>query len=249
MPAPEAGSNPQPNASASAAPTPRKRRVPAHPFALTKAQRGDVELTLHLCGEGLKPEYAARLAANTVPAAFLTTLKLDTELVQNTGLAAINATNAKEGCTADEATAKAALMENLRQIQSAARAAYGDTQPERVHNYLVGNVIDANRATLESSAQTIVGQASADRPGEINTEFITDTTDKRTGYVNTKAGQQSDLGTGKQQRLLRNQSMASIRARRKKVQRAADAAWPHTNPANAKARTVFRLPAKRPYSY
>ena len=52
--------------SRSTAPTPRKRRVSAHPFALTKAQRADVELTLHLCGEGLKPEYAAKLAASVL---------------------------------------------------------------------------------------------------------------------------------------------------------------------------------------
>ncbi len=247
LPAPEAGANSQPNLSV--VPTPKKRRVPAHSFALTQAQRAELELTLHLCTEGLKPAHAGPLESNTVSPAFLTTLQQDAKAAETVGRAAINATNSKEGCTAEEAVAKASLMENLRKMQSAARAAYADTEPHRVNNYLVGNDIAANRATLESSAVTIVGQANTDRPGDINTDFIVATTTKQTAYVTSNSAQQTDLGTGKQERLQRNALIKSICARRKKVQRAADSAWPHTNPANAKARTVFRLPPNRPYSY
>jgi len=246
-PAPDAGSNPQSNVAV--APAPKKRRVPAHPFALTQAQRAEVELTLHLCTEGLKPAYAGPLDLNTVSAVFLTTLQTDAQSAETAGRAAVNATNSKEACTSEEATTKASLMDNLRKLQSAARAAYADSQPQRVHNYLVGNTIDANRVTLESASSTIIAQGNTDRPGDVNTDFIVATTDKRTAFVNSNAQQQSDLGTGKQQRYERNGLIHSIRARRKKVQRAADSAWPHTNPANAKVRTVFRLPANRPYSH
>lgn len=230
-------------------PAPKQRRMPRHPFALTQAQRAEVELTGHLCLEGLKPAHAGPLGSNTVPPAFLTALKQDAATVEEVGRAAINATSSKEGCTADEAAARASLMEDLRKIQSAARAAYGDSQPERLNNYLVGNDISANRDTLQSSATTLINQATADRPADINTDFLVNSTNKCTVYVNSNGLQQSDLGTAKQQRLNRNALIASIRARRMKVQRAADSAWPHTNPANAKVRTVFRLPANRPYSY
>jgi len=67
--------------------------------------------------------------------------------------------------------------------------------------------------------------------------------------VASHSNQVSKVGSGKQQREERKAQVKSITDRRKKIQRAADTAWPHTNPANAKARTVFRLPAKRPYSY
>ena len=76
-----------------------------------------------------------------------------------------------------------------------------------------------------------------------------DTTGKSAAYVSTNGAQETDLGTAKQQRVNRNALVASIRARRMKVQRAADSAWPYTNPANAKVRTIFRLPANRPYAY
>jgi hypothetical protein len=41
----------------------------------------------------------------------------------------------------------------------------------------------------------------------------------------------------------------SIVARRKKIQYAADAAWPPRQPTSIQARVDFKLPANRPYSY
>lgn len=246
MPAPDAGSNPQPNLSI----VPKaKRSQQPNPAPLTKAQQREVSLTQALCAAGLLPEHAAALAANKAPAAFISTLKQDAENVGRKGQEAVNSTNAKEGFAADSVDAKKALMDNLRAIQAAARAEFADTQPERVKDYLVGNDLAVSRPALESNAQTLIEQAGQDRPGSINTEFIVSTTDKRTQYVQSKADQEGEKGAAKQKRKERNALIDSIRERRKKLQRAANAAYPVGKAGSAKARAIFRLPANRPYSY
>jgi hypothetical protein len=248
LPAPEPGGNPQSQPDLSLVPPDKSRRT-RDPAALTRAEQKEVTLTQALCAAGLLPEFAAGLLKNKVTAAFLTALQTDADTVQRTGQEAVNSTHAKEGCTAGEAEAKAQLMADLRTIQSAARAEFGDTQPERVKNYHVGNDIDESRETLEAASQSIINQANNDRPGEVNTDFIIRTNNDRTMYVSTNAQQIADLGTAKQKRRDRQEMIAAIRERRKKIQRAADAAWSHTSPDTAKQRTVFRLPAGRPYSY
>ncbi len=61
--------------------------------------------------------------------------------------------------------------------------------------------------------------------------------------------QQSAKGRGKQARAQREPLVKSITARRKKIQYAADNAWPPKKPENVQARTDFRIPVNRPYSY
>lgn len=63
-----------------------------------------------------------------MPAAFLTTLKTDAENVEKTGQAGVACMVVKEGFTQEEGTTKQALMEKLRKIQSAVRAAYADPE-------------------------------------------------------------------------------------------------------------------------
>ena len=162
---------------------------------------------------------------------------------------ALNSTSAQAGDVADGADAKATLMGSLRTIQSAARTEFTLTDPERVKNYLVGQDIAANQTVLEASAQTILDQANADRPGSVNTDFISRVTGECSAVVDAKASKQSHRGSGKQQRADRKAMVKSIVARRKQIQYAADTSWPHTQPGTKKARVEFQLPAKRPFSY
>lgn len=243
--APEPNAGNQPNLSLVPAPAPPPRK----PYALSKADERGIAVTQLLVSNAGLPTFAPSLAPFGINAAFLATLQSDLQTARQCSERALNCTNAKEGATASQAATKETLVESLRNIQSIARGAYEDSNPAKVKDYLTGENIAANRPVLEGAAQTIISKANADRPGGIDTDFINRVTAERTAYINSHGNQQTELGKGKQERALRKELIASIRERRKKIQRAADAAWPWPQPTSAEARVKFRLPAKRPYSY
>jgi hypothetical protein len=230
-----------------AAPPPAPRRRP--PFALNLRQEAEISLALELCGVAREAEFAPRLAAQKITAQFVTQLDTDARAARGRSEAAVRATNAKEGSTAEEGEARQTLLGSLRSVQSSARNEFMTTLPEKVGDYLVGEDIDRSRTALEAAAQTIVTHADADRPGSVDTDFLNRVRGEIDAYVGANSSQQSEIGEGKQQRAERDALVADIKARRKKIQYAADAAWPPGQPGSAKARKKFHLPATRPYSY
>jgi hypothetical protein len=242
---PEAGASSQPNLNLVPPPA-RKRRAPS---ALNLKQQLEISRTLQICAAAKKPDYADVLAANKVPAEFVAALENDAKTARQKGEAALRSTTAKEGSTAEASEAKEKLVASLRCIQSAARSEYMLSDPEKVKNYLVGQDIAGSRATLESAAETIINIANAERPGSVNTEFIQRVQEESAAYVGAHGARQADKGDAKQERAQRDQMLASIVARRKKIQYAADTAWPPGQSGSAKARVEFQLPAKRPFSY
>ena len=243
LPTPE-GDN-QPNLNVVPPEVPPKRS----PYALSQADEREIALTRLLVTSALNPAYGNALAPFGITPAFLGTLDNDLRVARQCSERAVNCTNAKVGATASEAEKREKLVHSLRNIQSKARGAYEDTNPQHVKDYLTGENIVVSRPILEGASETIINKANADRPGGIDTDFIVRVTDERQAYINAHATQQTELGKGKQERALRQQLVASIRDRRKKIQRAADGVWPWTSPTSAEARVKFKLPAKRPYAY
>ena len=242
LPSPE-GDN-QPNLNVLPPPVPPKRS----PYALSKADEREIALTKLIISSATIPAYGTLLVPFGITAAFITTLNNDVTVARQCSERAVNCTNAKEGATAAEAEKRATLVHSLRNIQSKARGAYEDTNPQHVKDYLTGQNIVVSRPILEGAATTIIDKANADRPGGIDTDFIVRVTDERQAYINAHASQQTELGRGKQERVSRNQWIKSIRERRKKIQRAADGVWPWTSATSAEARVKFKLPPKQPYS-
>jgi len=245
VPLPEPNPGEQPNLSVvpPPAPTPRK------PYALSKADEREIALAQLLTASAALPAYATALEPFGINPLFLAALNIDLQAARQCSERAMYCTNAKEGATASEAETQEILVRSLRNIQSVARGAYEDTNPAHVKDYLTGENITASRPVLEGAAQTIIDKANVDRPGGIDTAFITRVTGERQAYINAHASQQTELGKGKQERALRRELITSIRERRKKIQRAADAVWPWNQPASAEARVMFKLPPKRPYAY
>ncbi len=244
LPAPESGANNQPNLTIVPPPKP-KRTI----FALNKQQQGEVTRTLAICTVSKLPGYAATLDANKITAAFVTALETDARTAQQKSESAWNCTKAKEGATAAEAETKRILLKSLRSIQAAARNEYQETDPEKVGMYLVGQNITESRVKLEASAQAIINRAVVDLPGGITPQFVGATATQLESYVAANASQQSELGQGKQDRAQRNELVLSVIARLKKIQYAADTAWPPRQPGSGKARVEFQLPSKRAFSY
>lgn len=240
LPTPEGDNQPNLNVLPPVAP---KRS----PYALSKADERELALAKLIVTSALLPAYGPALTGFGINAAFLSALNTDLALARQRSELALNCTNGKEGATALEAEKRTALVHSLRSLQSRARGAYEDTNPQHVKDYLTGENIVASRPILEGAAQTIINKANADRPGGVDTNFIQRVTDERQAYIDAHAAQQTELGKAKQERVTRNQLIASIRERRMKIQRAADGVWPWTSPTSAEARVKFKLPAKRPY--
>lgn len=244
LPTPDGGASNQPNLTV-VPPAKPKRTI----FALNKRQQTEVTRAQNICMVSKKATYATVLAENKITAAFITALETDAKAAQQKSEGAWNCTKAKEGYTADEKDTKKNLLKNLRCIQAAARNEYQGTDPDKVGMYLVGQNIVESRVKLESSATAIINRAMVDLPGSITSQFVADTQTKLEAYIASRESQQSELGQGKQLRQQRNDQVLSIIARRKKIQYAADTAWPPGQPGSAKARVEFQLPANRPFSY
>ena len=222
LPTPEGDNQPNLNVLPPVAP---KRS----PYALSKADEREIALAKLLVTSALIPAYGLPLQGSGITAAFLSALNSDLALARQCSERAVNCTNAKEGATASEAEKRTTLVHSLRTIQSKARAAYQDTNPQHVKDYLTGEDIVSSRPVLEGAAQTIIDKANVDRPAGLDTNFIQRATDERQAYIDAHAAQQTELGKAKQERVSRNQLIASIRERR--CSRGATAV-PLSSPAN-----------------
>ncbi len=110
-------------------------------------------------------------------------------------------------------------------------------------------ISDDSRVALTSYSQNIINKADADRPPGVDTGLIERVQGERQDFVDANSAQTTESAAGQQQRADRDARVKSIIERRKKVQYAADAAWPPGEVSSAAARSEFQLPANRAYSY
>ena len=127
------------------------------------------------------------------------------------------------------------------------RQLHQHTNPEKMQDYLIGQKITVNRATLKTSAQVIINKTEAERGPGIDTEFIVKTTNDLAAFEGKNAAQLDESITAQNMRVEREAKVASIVERGQTIKTAADRAWPYTNPANAGSRRKFNLPENRPY--
>jgi hypothetical protein len=138
---------------------------------------------------------------------------------------------------------------DLQGLQSAARQKHLPEHLNLLDNYHVGERLDESRSVLETLSQNIIEKANQERPTGVNTEVIARAEAERAAFLATDSSQSSEASKAKQARALRDDLLQSITARRKKIQYAADNAWPPRQAASQQARADFKLPANRPYSY
>lgn len=189
------------------------------------------------------------MEARTIDLSFCNTLKNDAGIVRGHNRAGVQADALGKDATRMEGSAADTLVASLRGVQAAARIKHLPEHPDLLDPYLVGEKIDDSLTTLNSSAQAIIAKAEAERPPGIDTNVIERIKTERAAVTGADGTQDDESGKGKQARGLRDQLVKSVTARRKKIQYAVDQAFPYVNPANAKARSDFKLPANRPYSY
>lgn len=202
-----------------------------------------------ICVVARKPQYGGALETKKVSPAYV--MALETLIAQAGGHfeAAVNADENRMGDTREKSDARQDLIQNLQSIQAAARLEFLPDQPEKLHVYGKTEDLDVAKPVLEQSSQAMINKATQERPGDLDTAFIVDTQAKRDKFVNKDGEQELQVSKGKGERRSLKAMLKTIIARRKKIQYAADLLWPHYKSESAQARSDFKLPLDRPYTY
>ncbi len=239
-----------------ATPAPAPTEPGATPSLLNEAQLASLTKSEEICRTALKADYLLALVTleegeepgeDDVSEVAITAVITLCETARGKGSAAVSATGRKAQSTADEEMAEKALVAVIREFQARARQKHFSKNPEALAEYGIGLKISNSRAVLEGWGQTIYDKTATDKLPK-----ITDT--KRAAlkaaletYKNTQTGQAGAIGEASGTRLDRNSLVEQATERRMWLQFAADAEWPHTDPANTPIRREFQLPATRAF--
>ena len=245
LPSPDGGAQ-TPPALTIVPPPASKRRSP---MELNRVQAGELNKAESICYAAQKSAYTTTLAEHEITAEFVATLLVDVAAARTRSITAVQATDTKEGATNLQDLCAAKLIRGIRIIQTAARQKYLYGDPTKLGNYYVGQRIDESRAVLDQSSQAILEKANLDTLPGITTAFLTALAADRTEWKACTASQSTEISRAKTERAQRNAMVDSIQERRTKLQFAADASWPWSNPENAGVRGEFKLPQDRPLTF
>jgi hypothetical protein len=205
-------------------------------------------LAAEVCAAAQNPTYAPLLAAKGIEAAFVSTLVADILAAGEKARLAVQSGNARKNATAEEGTAAETLIASLRDLQQAARTQHLPDRPDKLGDYYVGQDLARSRTLLQTYAEHIVNTADQERPPGVDTTVLTRVASERQAFLNATASQSDEGAKGQQARAQFKALVAQITHRRKKIQYAADRAFPPRQPESVEARTAFKLPLERRYS-
>ncbi|WP_395141133.1 hypothetical protein [Armatimonas sp.] len=197
-----------------------------------------------------RPECAAPLAEREITAAFVSQLLTDEAACQGKIAQASTLRATGKNTTATERTAKQTLLERTTDIQSAVmlqwsgqpahkgdREAYGIGKPLR----------SLSRPNLETVLIGISQRLTTDTLPGITTAKVQAFQSALTAWQSTDISQSTHATDAAQLLIEAKADLASINARRLKLQLAADAAFPYYEKENAALRSEFGLPKTRPF--
>ena len=239
-----------------ATPAPAPNEPGTTPSLLNEAQLASLTKSEEICRIALKADYLLALVTledgeepgeDDVSEAAITAVLTLCESARGKGSAAVSATGRKQQSTAEEEMAERALVALVRECQARARQKHFSKNPDALAEYGIGLKISSSRAQLEGWGQTIYDKTATDKLPK-----VTDT--KRAAlkaalqtYKDTQTGQTGAIGEASGTRIDRNSLVEQATERRMWLQFAADAEWPHTDPANTPIRREFQLPATRAF--
>jgi hypothetical protein len=239
-----------------ATPAPVSNEPGSTPSLLNAAQLASLTKTEEISRTALKPDYLLALVTledgeepgeDDVSEAAITAVLTLCESARGKGSAAVSATGRKQQSTANEETAEKALVALIREIQARARQKHFSKSPDTLAQYGIGLKIANSRALLEGWGQTIYDKTATDKLPKVTETKRAALKAALETYKNTQTGQSGAIGEASGTRIDRNALVEQATERRLWLQFAADAEWPHTNPANTPIRREFQLPATRAF--
>ncbi|MBB6048621.1 hypothetical protein [Armatimonas rosea] len=195
------------------------------------------------------PEHSAKLTARGVGADVVSAL--EEKITDARELADIVAQGAgkKQRSAQTEGDAKKLMLQQVYSIQAAARVKYADSDPLALRDYGIGGRLTAlNRADLEALVNGIATRLAQDTLPGIPTTAAADLRSAIATWKSANASQSATTEERSTARSRRDTMVQEINALRRKVQFAADGAYPHWEPENAAIRTAFGLPKNKPFA-
>jgi hypothetical protein len=238
------------------APAPASNPPGSTPSLLNAAQLASLTKTEEVCRTALKADYLLALITleegeepgeDDVSEDAITAVLTLCESARGKGSAAVSATGRKEQSTAEEEMAEKALVALVREFQARARQKHFSKNPDVLAEYGIGLKIYNSRALLEGWAQTIYDKTATDKLPKITETKRAALKAALQTYKDTQTGQTGAIGEASGTRIDRNSLVEEATERRMWLQFAADAEWPHTDPANTPIRREFQLPANRAF--
>ena len=144
--------------------------------------------------------------------------------------------------TVSEKVALALLKTKVSEIQKAAHQKFH--YRDKTHLKLYQFKLNCGREDLVDYVNTALVEAGKDQLPGMTTEKLVAAAQALEDYIKSDASQNAAVGEGQTVRALLEGLRKRILAARGEIQFAADAEWPHTDPANAGVRKEFLLPAK-----
>jgi len=242
---------PTPNSTPNPTPTPRSRGD------INQAWLDELTNAESISAAAQKTAYAAQLANGdldaTKPAALDAAIAAARQLVT----LAVQGTTGKVEATDDEKTLMDDLITKIQEVQKRARQKYDATDPGKLADYAIGTKFYSSRAVLEQSATNIIaklaptappGGGAAPAPDILPGISAAKITALKTALQDYQDAQGDQTGAQSGATTARKQLEAAISdivGKRREIQFAADAEWPHEAPANAGIRAEFQLPPDR----
>ena len=226
------------------------------PSPLNETQLASLTKTEEICRTALKADYLRELITledgeepgdDDVSEAEIKAVLALCEAARGKSSAAVIATGQKVQSTAEEEKAEKALVALVREFQARARQKHFSKNPAALAEYGIGLNISNSRAVLEGWTQTIHDKTATDKLPKITETKRAALKAALQTYKDTQTGQTAAIGQASGARIDRDALVEQATERRLWLQFAADAEWPHTNPANTPIRREFQLPATRAF--
>ena len=195
----------------------------------------------------LRPEHAALRLRLITPERMATQTALIGQARRRSGQAVGGTTNKRES-TKTEEEARFDLMLSVNEFCTAAKQKYGRSNRTHLQTYRLGERWDSlGRPLMEQYSLDIINAAAVDDLPGCTPEKIVLARQRQTDYVGTNVTQTEATSNATGTRLSLKDLMKLITDFRSETKLAADAEWPHTDPANAPFRKNFGLPLKKKF--
>lgn len=193
--------------------------------------------------------YAPRLAKSGITTATADSLLALVESCRGDFTGAVELRERKKSLTVAETAQEKALTQLVRQAQSAARQKGADSPDSEQYraNYYLGQNVTVNRGNLATYSQGILQRLAVDNLPGCDAAFIAAFSTARTQWQQTNADQSEALAQAGERYQKAKDTLAEVQKERRRIQRAAEFQFPHSDPSNATARAAFLLPTTRPF--
>jgi len=240
------------------APTPAPAPVPSSTRSrgqINKAFLDELTAAEEIVAAASKTAYAATPVTGGIDATKVSAVTAAVAAARALAAQAVQGTTGKQGVTAQETALSDDLVNKIQEVQKRARQKYDATDPLRLKDYAVGQQFYNSRSLLEQAAANILGKLNGNPaatppvppdalPG-ITPAKITALQQALADYQGVQGDQTGAQGDATTARKQLETAVADIVAKRREIQFAADAEWPHTDPADAGIRVEFQLPPDR----